>query len=237
MKPIFVVLLALILTVAISAPTAAYMDDLPDGTATLSSSNALAPVVHQVNITGAGFDPAEMTIYMGEDVNFTNQTSGTVILAEGLVYTLYLPMVLRYNPTLAQTPPQTVPMNSKEVAILPGDTYTRNFPLTGTYHFYLHGNLKHQFLLHVIAPPDLEVRTITLNPNPAAHTSTVGLSTDIYNLGLGEAISFPVSWKIFPLGGTTPLESGSWNVSSLPAGGHTTLDATFTASQPGPFTV
>ena len=237
-KPFFAVLLAFSMAAALFAPAAAHFDHSSYGPSAPASANTLALATHQVNISAAGFEPAEMTIAVGEDVNWTNLTSGTVILEEGLVYTLYLPLVLRYNPAAAASePPPTSPLVAAGTAILPGASHSRNFPLAGTYHFFLQGNLKQQFLLHVIAPADLEVRSIVLNPNPAAQTASVSLSTDIYNLGTGAAGAFSVSWKIFPMGGTTPLDSGSWNLSGLAAGGQTTLNATFTASLPGPFTV
>ena len=76
-----------------------------------------------------------------------------------------------------------------------------------------------------------------MDPNPAAQNDQVSLTTEIFNLGLGDAEAFTVEWKLFPLGEITPTQMGSWDVSGLNFGEHTSLNTSFIATQPGPFTV
>ncbi len=46
--------------------------------------------------------------------------------------------------------------------------------------------------------------------------------------------TFTVGWEVRPLGGTTPLSSGSWDVGGLGAGASTNLTTTITPTLPGP---
>jgi plastocyanin len=238
MKPLFAGIIAFTLIATLFAPAAAHFDKRSADQPSILSAIALSATVHQVDIKTSGFDPEEITIPEGDSINWTNQTSETVSLEEGMAYTIYLPLVLKsYSGTSAPVPANTASLSADGISILPAGSYTRAFPTVGTYHFYLQGHPSYQFLLTVQAQPDLEVRTITLNPNPAVKDSPVSLATDIYNLGTGDAGAFSVSWKLIPLGQTTPVDSGSWDVNGLSAGGHTSLNATFTALQPGPFTL
>jgi plastocyanin len=215
MKPLFAGLIALFLIAALFAPAAAHVDQLSADHASISTSAALAVNVHQVEIMTSGFNPLEMTIVVGESVNWTNLTLETVILEEGLIHTIYLPLILNQNlGTSAPVTSHTTSLAAAGISIMAGGSYSRVFSDAGTYHFYLQGHLKQQFLLTVAAQPDLEVRSVTLNPNPAAKDGTVSLTTDIYNLGLGAPSAFSVSWKLFPLGQITPLDSGLYSFTS-----------------------
>jgi hypothetical protein len=120
---------------------------------------------------------------------------------------------------------------------LPGQSHTLAFPAEGTYYFYLLNHPCRSMTVTVRNLPDLEVHSVTLAPNPAPQNSPVTLTTEIYNLGAGVANAFTVSWEVTPLGGTTPVNNGSWPVSGLGAGASTILTTTLTAPNPGPFTV
>jgi plastocyanin len=237
-KFLIATIVALSLIIALFAPAAAHFEKRPADQLILPLAIKLAPTVHQVEITTTGFNPEEITIEDGDSINWTNQTLETVGLEEGSIFTVFLPLVVKANTgsPVTDSAPSPLP-SSAGVSIPAGDSYERNFPTAGDFHFYLQGHTNHHFRITVNAKTNLEVRTITLDPNPATISSTVNLGTEIYNIGLRNAGAFTVSWKLFPLGQSTALDSGSWNVGNLAAGEHTHLATTFTAPQAGPYTV
>ena len=202
------------------------------------TNNTTTNAVYQVDITDTGFDPLEITIVVGDRINWTNQTSQTVVLDEGNGQCVYIPVIAKLN-QLASGPniPDSTPIQADGVSIPPGESYTREFSGEGSYHFFVLDHCYPSGVITVIAGPDLEVRTIMLDPNPVAQNDPVSLATEIYNLGPGDAEAFTVEWKLFPLGDTTPIDSGSWSLDGLNSGEHTSLNTSFIAALPGPFTI
>ena len=339
-KILFAALIALCMILAASVIATAHSEavyaDVGENTKATADETA---TVHQVDISDTGFNPDEITIEAGDSVNWTNQTSHTVILEEGKGQCIYIPLVAKLSQnTSSLITPGFTSIQTNGVSILPGESYTRVFPEVGSNNFFIlghcyqpgvvtveprkdfsltavpdhasiyagdtvtytielasqngfigpvtlsvdglpagalgnfipnpatppitstlaietntetpagdhfleiigtSGDITHttQVTLTVIALPDLEVRTIILDPNPAAQYDPVNLTTEIYNLGLGDADAFTVEWKLFPLGEITPIDSGSWEVSGLNSGEFISLNTTLIATLPGPFTI
>ena len=236
-KALLPVLIALCLVLATNIPTKANFNLTPNTPG--MSARGLAPeiaTIHPVDIDSSGFDPWEITIEGGDSLTWTNQTAQTVTLEEGMGQCLYLPLINQTGTAAAVTLSQSnTPQKTDGVDILPGGSTTLAFPTEGTFYFYLLNHPCRSLVVTVRNLPDLEVSSVTLDPNPAAQNTSVSLETEIHNLGAGVANVFTVAWELTPLGGTTPLSSGSWNVSGLGAGASTSLTTTVTPTLPGPF--
>ncbi len=166
------VLIAFFLILAFATPSAAYFNP---GPAARSTSPELAEI-HTVDIESSGFDPWEITIKGGDSITWTNQTTQTVTLEEGLVHDLYLPVIMQTDTILQETTsPTQAPQQTDGVSIPPGESYTLPFPSEGTFYFYLPGHLYRNGVITVRNLPDLEVRSVTLDPNPVAQDTPVTL--------------------------------------------------------------
>jgi hypothetical protein len=104
---------------------------------------------------------------------------------------------------------------------------TANDSVSGTA-----GDLTHSIpvSLTVRAWPDLETQSIILDPGLLIPDTAAILTARINNLGPGDADAFTVTWQVFPLGQTTPVAGGSWQVAGLLAGTHQDLTTTIIIS-------
>ncbi len=234
-KSLFAWIISLIIILIIASPAAAGTDRSP-----VSPSPLLKPSVdHQVAITDLGFVPAELNIEVGDSVTWTNQKTVPVSLQEGSLSYLYLPAVLKPGAGSALLPPAaSSPLSPGSDPIPPGGTLTIFFNDVGVNDFYLEGVLYGTGTIIVgPKPPNLEVRSITYDPDPAVYNGTTTLTAEVHNLGLGPANGFFVDWKVFKPGQANPILTGSWEVTHLSAGGHILLEASFTAPTPGAYTI
>jgi plastocyanin len=129
-------------------------------------------------------------------------------------------------------PPGTSTLTITTESTTPPGEYT--LTVRGVYGFLEHTD---QVTLNVLAFPDLAVGDIDLGPDPVAAGESVSIDVEIGNAGAGAAGAFDVTWELFPLGETTALANGAWNVDELAAGAYTNLETTYLAAQPGPFTL
>jgi hypothetical protein len=141
-KPVIACFIAVFLMISLTIPSAAHFDLLPNPhSQAVKANSGEMNSVHQVNLTSSGFDPVDITIDEGDSINWTNLQPTPVTLEEGVILRIYLPGILRANNGVAGTlnlPGPTVRTDGN--TILPGDSYSRDFPTADTYHFYLLGH-------------------------------------------------------------------------------------------------
>ncbi|MBN1138922.1 MAG: LamG domain-containing protein [Anaerolineae bacterium] len=104
-----------------------------------------------VSITEGGLDPKVVTVTVGSEVVWTNQTDHTVRLFGGELHKVYLPLVLVNvdGATMVDKLPAQSDVTTRQdstwlnVEVLPGQSYTRSFATAGDYPYFAMGNLVH----------------------------------------------------------------------------------------------
>ena len=220
---LFATLIALCMILAASAIATAQSEPVQAVAGVITNATATEPAtVHQVDINVTGFNPEDITIEEGDSVNWTNQTSQTVVLEEGNGSCIYMPVVTKLNQkTSGPNPPGVASMQANGVSILPGESYTRAFMDVGSYHFFLLG--------HCIQPGMVTVdprKDFNLTADPDNATIYAGDSvTYTIELAAQNGFNSPVTLSV---DGLPAGASGSFNPNPVnsPSNFHITIETT-----------
>ena len=194
-----------------------------------------------VSITESGLDPSTVTVTVGSAVVWTNYTPGTVYLASGEPYRIYLPLIMNRTgaASAAMSPPpiggagvSRQQEDWADVDIAPDEAYTHTFTTIGNYPYFLIGSPhgSGEVVVQPLPHPDF-----ALGVQPLMQEVMQGQSVT-YTVAVTALYGFedPVTLDIGHLPANTDV---SWSTNSLIPSANTSLTITPSVSSPtGAFT-
>ncbi len=174
-------------TVSLLAAPDAHLPDKPLGAAwdnDVSLDHASVAAAVRVTITEAGFDPAVITVTVGDEVMWYNATAVTHTLKSGEPYRIYLPVVMRnvggvfaLDGESSEVMPQVL-SGAGDVfggTIPPGGVLTHTFTTPGDFSYFLATALQYSGRIIVQQPPATSP-DFAIDAWPAVQTITRGHS-------------------------------------------------------------
>lgn len=150
----------------------------------------------QINLTATGFEPAVLTVAVGTEVVWVNNTNQAHFLQSGSPTALYLPLIRRNNATDQQVVQAVDPRNMQPIptidkfagALSVGGTFAHTFSEPGAFFYYLTTN------------PQMRGQVIVEETLPAGATGLSGRLLDTNSSVQGQDI--PVVGAVVSLLGT-----------------------------------
>ena len=197
----------------------------------------------RVTITASGFNPAVITVTVGDTVAWYNATAMTHTLKNGEPYHIYLPVVMRYvggvsalDSEATEAMPQALSGASDAFGgtIPPGGILTHTFTTPGDFSYFL--ATAFQYNGRVIALPSVTSPDFTIEAWPATQAVTRGQSIS-YTVAVTAVNGFTQS-VLLNLGGYPAGAAFAWSANPLTPTAGTSLVITPSAPSPsGTFTL
>ncbi|MBV7336583.1 hypothetical protein KFU94_51800, partial [Chloroflexi bacterium TSY] len=122
----------------------------------------------QIAITNSGFQPDEVTVTVGTEVTWVNNTQVTHRLQSGLPLQLFLPVInSNSSPVVRSAQPATIAQDEFAGDIAPGASFRHTFTEPGEYPFYLTTSFDHQGRVIVEKETDTPTATATSTATPS----------------------------------------------------------------------